>query len=348
MVKTTHADGDPWRQEVEKQYGGKLPDETWEWLVGKHYITELDDGTATVDHVVDQIRLINRAAPAAHARSRRRVVAGDPESASLFAGINNRLEALAEVIAWRAARSLSVRGYRRRWLRDELIEPHHVGAWIGQTYHEHLPKGWPTHPGPAQATNVPGQFALWPHPHLVLEWIDTNASTSKVWCVPRRGPLGDLARLAEKLADQWDWNRALATTFVLTGDTPARPGVRAVSFRRRSGSDQEYGSYDLMSVRCSIDVEVTPEEVGAWWRGVRTALGISGRRPMGNKSVALAMFAQSRTDDSKTFREDMEDWNAEVREEWHFDDYRNYRMAAYKAVDALNHPAAGCDFPFRH
>ena len=125
------------------------------------------------------------------------------------------------------------------------------------------------------------------------------------------------------------------------------PGVRGVSFRRRTGSDDKYGAYDLMSVRCSIDVEVTPEELGGWWRGVRAALGISGRRPMGDKSVALAMFALSRTDDSKTFREDMEDWNAEVREEWHFDDYRNFRTAAYNAIDALNRSADGCNFPFR-
>lgn len=349
MVKTTHADDDPWRQQVERRYRGELPDETWEWLVGKHYIQELDDGMATVDYVVDQIRWINRAAPAAHARSRRKVVAGDAEAASVFAGINNRLQALAEVIAWRAARSSNVRGYRHRWLGDELIGPDEVTAWIERKYHDHLPKTWPTDRGPAQATNVLGQFALWPHRHAVLEWIDTNAATTKVWCVPTGGPLGDLARLTQKLSDQWDWNRALATTFVLTGDTPARPGVRGVSFRRRNGSDGYYGSYDLMSVRCSIDVEMTPEEVGAWWRGVRAALGVTSRRPMGAKSVRLALFALSRDDDENTtFRKHMEDWNAEVPEDWHFHDYRNFRTAAIKAIEALNHPAAGCEFPFRH
>jgi hypothetical protein len=349
MVRTTQPESGSWRQQVEKRYGSKLPDETWEWLVGKQYIEELDEGMGvTVDYVVDQIRLINRAAPAAHARSRRRVVASDPESASVFTGLNNRLEALAEVIAWRAARSSAVSVYRRRWLRDKLIDADEVAAWIDRTYHDHLPKNWPTDRGPAQATNFPGRFALWPHAHRVLEWIDTAASTSKIWCVPTRGPLGELAGLVEKLADRWDWNKALATTFVLTGDTPARPGVRAVSFRKRSGSDDTYGSYDLMSVRCSIDIEVTPEELAAWWRGVRAALGVSGRRPMGDKSVALAKFALSRTDDSKTFRQDMEDWNAEAPEEWHFDDYRNFRTAAKTAIEALNHPAAGSNFPIGH
>jgi hypothetical protein len=346
VVRTTHDDGDRWREQVEDKYGGTLPDETWTALEGGRYVHSLDTGAYTIEEVVDDLRWFNRVAPAAHSRGRRRVRPSDPESASVFAGLNNRLQALAEVIAWRAARSSAVSVYRRRWLGDKLIDLDQVAAWIDRTYHDHLPKNWPTDRGPAQATNVRGQFALWPHAHRVLEWIDTAAaSTSKIWCVPRRGPLGDLARLVEKLADQWDWNRALATMFVLTGDTPARPGVRAVSFRRRGGSDDAYGSYDLMSVRCSIDIEVTPEELGAWWRGVRAALGITGRRPMGNKSVALAKFALSRTDDSKTFRDDMNDWNAEVPEAWRFDDYRNFRTAEYKAVEALNRPAAGCNFP---
>ena len=317
------------------------------WLVGKHYIAELDeDSELTVDDVVDEIRGLNAAAPAALARSTRRATSpSDPTAASVFAGLNNRMQALAEVIAWRAGRSLKVTSYRRRWLAGGLVGPDEVSAWIDQTYHQHLPNNWPSDPGPAQATNVLGQFALWPHRHDVLEWIDAKVSTSKVWCVPTRGPLADLARLSQKLASDWDWNPALAVTFVLTGDTPARPGVRGVSFRRRSGSDENYGSYELMSVRCFVDVEVTSEELAAWWRGVRAALGITGRKPMGDKSIRLAMFALSREDDSKTYRQHMEEWNADVPAEWRFNDYRNFRAAAFKAVEALNHPAADCRFP---
>jgi hypothetical protein len=252
---------------------------------------------------------------------------------------------LAEVIAWRAARNSTVVSFRGRHLAAGLIAPGEVTGWIDETYHRHRPRKWPTRPGPAEATNFPGKFAVWPHAHLVLEWLDPKARTTKVWCVPTRGPLAELARQSTKLADQWDWNPPLATNFILTGETPPRPGVRGLSFRTRRGSDDYYGFYEMMSVGCTIDVEVTPEELAAWWRGVRTAIGIAGRKPMGAKAVQLALFALS-SDDSTTLAEDMRRWNAQAREEkWRYSDVRNFRTAALAAIDNLNQPAAGCRVP---
>ena len=46
-----------------------------------------------------------------------------------------------------------------------------------------------------------------------------------------------------------------------------------------------------------------------------------------------------------TYAEDMERWNAQVPDEWRYDDYRNFRTAALSAVNALNNPAAGCTVP---
>jgi hypothetical protein len=96
-----------------------------------------------------------------------------------------------------------------------------------------------------------------------------------------------------------------------------------------------------MWIRASIDIEVTPEELAAWWRGIRAELGIAGRKPIGEKSARLGLFAMTR-EAGTTYREDMHAWNADVLEEWRFTDWRNFRTAGHKAIHALNRPAADC------
>jgi hypothetical protein len=342
MARATPTNALTWRDKVAGRYGGPIPDPTWEWLEQKSYVRELEGGWLTIDDVVDEIRMLNSVAPLAISRLTRRI--GASETSSVLDDLNERMQAVAEIVAARAERSVQVQGFRRRWVPNGLIPDAEVPAWIDAAYRRHLPKSWPTDNGPSDATNFPGKFALWPHPHLSLQWVDNAAGTVKVWCVPHRGPLGALAELSDQLVANWDWHAAFATNFVLTGDPPPRPGVRGVSFRTRRGFDDRYGPYDYMMVRASIDIEVTPEELATWWRGVRAHLGISGRKPIRQKAVRLATFALSR-DDKTTYRQDMEAWNAEVPVEWRFDDWRNFRTAGHKAIEALNRPAADCHQP---
>jgi hypothetical protein len=342
MARATQRTPEGWRAEVERAYGSPLPAESWDYLVGRRFIQELDDGFSTVEDVVDELRTLNRAAPTARSRSKRRVKKSGV--AELFKGINSRMEAIAEIIAMRAGESTSVRSFRHRFLNDGLVEPDEVTAWIANTYRSQLPTGWPESPNPTDATNFRGKFATWPHEHEVLEWLNRGSPTSQIWCVPTTGPLAELARMTRKLADTWDWSVPLATTFVLTGETPARPGVRGISFRRRAGSDDTYGAYEYMSVRCLIDIEVTPEELAAWWRGVRAALGLAGRRPVGEKSVQLALFALTR-EAGTTWRDDMQAWNEQCRPDRRFNDYAAYRTAVVSALKALNQPAASARMP---
>jgi hypothetical protein len=249
------------------------------------------------------------------------------------------MRATAEIVALRAARNLQVEKFRRNRLSNGLIGMDDVSAWIEDSYRAHLPSQWPADRGPWEATNSTTSFYGWQRPHAVLEWIDEVAGTTKLWCVPPRTPLAELATISEKMASQWDWNRGYATTFVLTGSTPPRPGIRHLSFKSRRGFDDRYGPFDYLWVRAHIDVEVTPEELAGWWRGVREHLGASGRHPLGEKAVELARFALSR-DESTSTRIDMQDWNAQVRDEWQFTDWRNYRTSARRAIDRLNRPAA--------
>jgi hypothetical protein len=340
MARATHAESKAdWRRRIEAAYGGPLPAKTWSYLEKSRWIGDLEEGAASVEELIEHLRDINSGAPLAAALSARRVKG--VEETTLFDEVDARLQAVAKVISWRADRNITVGSFRRRWLRNGMVATDGVTDWIDGVYRSHLPSGWPIDRGPAQATNHRGQFALWPHAHMQLEWVDVTAGTSKVWCVPPRGPLGELAKLAEKLANQWDWTLPYATCFILTGETPPRPGVRGISVRSRRGSDRDFGPYDLMWVRCSIDIEVTPEELAGWWRDARKHLGASGRKPIGKKATQLALFALTR-DPGTTLQEDMEAWNAEVDEGWRYTDFRNYRTAAHNAIEALNRPALQC------
>jgi hypothetical protein len=323
-----------WRAIIERAIRSPLPDPTWDELVEERYIRGLEDGGYTVDEVVAVVRKWNKIAPAAIARTGRRVQPRD--DSPLLDGVNRRLLAVAEIVAARAGRSLKTEQFRRRWLNDELLRDQDVTPWIEATYDAQIPQDWPRDTGPADATNFPGKFALWPHEHVRLQWMHDNM-TMKVWCVPTTGALADLAELSEKLADTWEWSVPLATHFVLTGATPARPGVRNLSFRRRRGSDSRYGMYDLYSVRATLDIEVTPEELAAWWRGVRDHLGVSGRKPVREKSIALAL-SELTVNEKTSYEQDMHAWNR-VHPEWSFDDRRNYLRARRAAWDALNCPA---------
>jgi hypothetical protein len=324
------------RSAIEKEWRRPLPEATWEYLVERRYVDEWIAGDLDANGVVEHLREINRAAPAVAHRDRAQL-----EGGRLLDGINDRMRAVAEIVARRAGYSSAVQSWRRRWIPQGVIAPESVNAWVAATYDLHRPPSWPSDPGPEQATNSAVAFFDWPHAHGRLQWFDRDANSVKVWCVPPRGPLGDLAKLAGKLSENWDWNEAFATDFVLTGLTPPRPGVRGVSFRSRRGFDDKLGPYDFMAVRASIDVEVTPEELAAWWRGVRDQVGLAGRKPIGAKAARLGVFASTRTGDT-TLREDMEAWNREVEPEWRFTDWRNFRTAAYKALTALNRPAERC------
>ena len=331
---------DSWREKVAEGYGSPIPDATWNWLIERRYISELESGEASVADVIAEIRQLNQAAPRAINRDMRRLA--PQSSASPLTDLDTRMLALAEFVAARAASDWRVRRFRSRALADGLVNGETVTGWIDQTYWRELPPEWPNDRGPANASNFSGEFAVWRHPHVLLEWLDRPAKSVKVWAVPTNSVLADLAALAVSLNKRWDWNAALATNFVLTGETPARPGVRSVSYRSMRGSDDKLGPYDLMWVHCSLDGELTPEELAAWWRGVRAKLGMSGRKPIREKAVRLALFALS-TGAESTHREDMNAWNALVQEEWRFSDWRNFRSAMISAVEALNCPAMDCE-----
>lgn len=322
------------RVRVERSYGSALPDRTWEWLVDNHYIAELDQGDLGIDDVVDVIRDLNKAAPAAQRRARGGEVDGDTSSV-IFGALNNRMRAVAEFLARRAHRDLQVQRFRRSCLGGVLLLADDIDGWINDRYWAELPRGWPSISGPSQATNFTGGLLELPASRVELEWLPPDAETVKIWGVPRRSTLGRLAELSTKLSSRWDWHLAHATSFVLTGATPPRPAVRHVRFKPTSGWDDDFGAYRYGGVRFTVDAEVTPEQLAAWWRGIRAEIGMTGKKPIRERAVRLALFSLSRPA-SSSWRDDMKAWNEHADVGDQFDDLRNFRRAVLRAWSAIN------------
>ena len=328
----THLSLDEAREIVEREYGGPLPDQTWDTLVNRRWINELRNGLCTSAEVVEEIRAWNQAAPLALRRS----IGRGREETELFRSINLRTAAVAEFAALRAGRDMSVANFRRHHLGPDLLSEDAVGMWIDARYRESLPPDWPTDIGPGDADNHPGRLTQLP-PGPSLEWLEPGTTTLKIWRVPPRSVLARLAELAQKLAKYWDWHPAHATVFVLTGATPPRPAARQVRFKSTHGGDDRFGPYFHMSVRVTLDATLTPEELAGWWRGIREDLGTSGYKPVGERSIALARFLAHRGPET-SWRQDMEAWNAEAPPEWRYTDRGNFRTAALNAWQRLNSP----------
>lgn len=334
MASATRSSATP-RDRIERRYGGPLPEETWAWLVTKRYIEEFESGMLDAEEIAEKVRELNRVAPRAIHRDRRLLKRSDDDAR--FATIDGRMQAVAEILALRASRDLRVTRFRRAHLPEALLDPEQTDEWIEKTYWSQLPAGWPRTKGPAHANNFAGNLLELPSKRAELQWLPPDATSVKIWGVPPGSILGRLAEIVDRLAPKWDWHPAHATSFVLTGAVPPRPGVRQVRTKPTAGWDDRYGPYSHMAVRASIDVEMTPEELAAWWRGIRASLGTNGRKPIRDKAVRLARFAMER-DDTSTWREIMGAWNRDVPEEWHFNDHRNFRTAVLHATQALNSP----------
>lgn len=134
------------------------------------------------------------------------------------------------------------------------------------------------------------------------------------------GRLDRLKHLSDKLSGDFNWQPAQATIFVLTGIPPA--------YSRASAVVQHYAGRDRHTARIILDVHPStpPPEVMALYRDARREFmtpfgGPKRRRPMAEKSLALAAFA--REDARGTWEERMQRWNA-ARPKWAYTDARNF------------------------
>lgn len=340
MVKSIHPP-EP-REAVERALGKPLPDEAWAQAVEDGW--ERDIRIADLDPA-EVARRLRRYGTVGAPRSRafqREASDGRIPGAEL---LNLRGKVLGAWSARAARTDHEVRAFRRIHLRTGLLQPNAVHKWVVTMYRANLPKEWPVTGDPVADADAPYRAHLEVrqarHAFIDLIWAEPDGEEmwqGGRWPVPLRSPLGRLAGLSEKLAEKWKWTAVEATLFVLTDRIPFVSPITGRSSVGVNFHADMWGSHDVFSrVTIELDPTVSPEQLAAWWRGVRRRMLSGDRyRALGHKHLELARFMSER-DESTSWEDDRKAWNrAHARQPtWKYEDRRNFHRDAVSAVRRL-------------
>ena len=145
----------------------------------------------------------------------------------------------------------------------------------------------------------------------------------------KNGVLGSLRILAARLAKRYGWQEAQATLFVLTDMVPRVSPLHA---------EMKWTSpFEAMSrITLTVDPALPPREVADAYREVRARFLGPRYRTLGEKHVALALFA-ARKPGGITWREGMLSWN-KAKKKWAYSQETNFARDCTQALKRLLHP----------
>jgi hypothetical protein len=173
---------------------------------------------------------------------------------------DQRLLALARVVAIEAERSGAVAAFRAEHLLDGLIDAGDTERWVRN--HE-ADEG--AHAGRERLAFFDGE-----HVTRVL------AAPGSV--------LGDLRKVCRALEATYGWSEPAAVLFVLTGTTLPLPNARVIIHRR-------YPHTALSRITIEVDPRMAPRRVQELYSGARLQLRKGGDKDILPKHAALAVFA---------------------------------------------------------
>jgi hypothetical protein len=326
------------REDVETQLGYVLSDRAWQMIVTEGSAEDLELGLVTVEVVADLVREFWR--PPGN-----RILPSE-DGPQLIPGAE-QLRARSQAIGAWEARAASqdprVEAFRRDHLAEGLLAEDAIGAWIAHQDSRDRPANWPVTSGLRADENATyratADAQLAGVPWVSLTWMERRGASwlGGRWPVPPESVLASLAELATELHDKWRWREHEAVVFVLTG---TRPDVRPIdgSSNVRHNLHTAIGPYDITSrITIEVDPVVSPEQLAAWWRGVRRQLFDRRYRPMSIKHLELAQFCAGRPE-ATTLEQDHLEWNRTINEtqpSWRYEDRRNFRRDALVAVQRL-------------
>jgi hypothetical protein len=229
-----------------------------------------------VPYLIDRIKRVTRAGRATSAESRP-AVPDRPQGAAASA----RIDALSAIYAAWADGDNDVQFFRKMelvrhdtkeflaYLRKqgpypdyELIRPEQVRAWIKDKHHRIADQGdGDEHVRQLVMNRQPNQAS----PTVYLSYVDGGREWTLT--VDARGPLGKLAKAAEKLVGWYRWAPSEATVFVLTGQVP-EVFVYIGSAQIRYGID----SSATTRVTMTLDPFLAPEQVAGIYSRLRAML----------------------------------------------------------------------------
>ena len=250
-------------------------------------------------------------------------------------GPDRRLEALAEIAAILATKALwaNLEGFRQRYLVDGLIDPEKVREWVEERRREEGVVGhdqlYAVAPVPeimvARSMQVNGMnksdYRRWVKEFAEQLVINPERPTftgpEHLWVgespfpIRRSGPLSELRRMARKFEESYGWYFDRALLFILSGVVPPLEKVHI-------GPRTVGGLPALSRLIVRIDPRTTPRELAKIYESARRVLlGRAGSdRPMSEKSLRLAIFAERYRDSNHTWHELRALWNDEQPPEY--------------------------------
>jgi len=325
---------------------GPVRDKVWQFLMGEPWLRILARDPERFDDMVARARALGELV-----RHDRRQPGS---SVDQEVGPDDRLLALATIVAIVGCRRPDVRSFRSRHLPDGLLEPARAPAWLRQ---QHAADGetstWVTVsvPVPATISKSIGQFGpggqaqtlrqlanvaqdLFPSTGIsyrpaVLQVPDEWREEGPLF-VNAAGVLGQLQKLAQELSTTdlggrpapWP-SEASAVDFILTGRPPRLPMFQLAGewVPALPGEPDPSVRPPLTRLRLEVNPRMSSDRVRALYSRARVAAFGAGRdKPMEAKHLALAVFVERHRLDGMKWPQLRDLWNQECNEpEWRFD-----------------------------
>ncbi|WP_152646398.1 hypothetical protein [Streptacidiphilus albus] len=256
------------RAAVAERLGQSISDGMWDKVVELSWDGDSVTHKDPVGWLVGQIKDLLAAASSMNGPVRRHDDRLQPPGEAVAA----RIDALSTIYAAWAEQNHSVQFFRASRLVDRttagyvafakgegsypdyrLLEADAVDAWIGERHSDAHVRELITQRAPNEKD-----------PTIDLWFIAGNQE--RILTVDARHVLGELAKLAEKLADWYHWRRSEATNFILAGRTP-EVFLYTGSVQLRYGTDSA-----TTRVTMTLDPTLTPAQVSDIYQRLKTQL----------------------------------------------------------------------------
>jgi hypothetical protein len=228
---------------------------------------------------------------------------------------DNRLLYLSDILALEATKEEAVINFRHDVLNDRLLKPNEIEAWIKDIAKKESGKGHLkitiAAPPDFNLTNameksfaLNGKFDFLSLSSDTLEYGIPDDEWARSVTVPLEGILRRLFNLSKQIVTKYSWQPAQATSFILTGITPAL--ILASSEIARNIQIPA-----ITKINMTLSPHLSPNQVANIYKKSRQKLipnKIKRNRPMSEKHYKLAKFYYTHLHSNLKWADSMKLW----------------------------------------
>jgi len=338
----------PRRYEVEQVLGRKIHDPLWKLLKDRGYVTESLEHDDPVRWLANEARVLLVAAndqpleflpnPDRRQRRLRAMPAKRDVISSLLAAIarnDEMVKAFRDEYLTTGYLSLA---QGPRWIRkrkDEGSYPHAIILSLPAHLNYKWSGEWHSKPPLKilKAGRMEGYL-----PNEFLAYAEPDSPWPRILPVNRDGILRNLQQLSKRLAEQFGWQEAQATMFILTDLVPL-VSINTVQIRWPRALRTEVDSNEVFPVAClarvtiTVDPLTTPQEVAALYRKARATHLRRKPRSLSDKHMLLAAYL---ADHKQLDGNLMAEWNRQ-HPKWQYKRFSPFSRDARRARHVLLH-----------